>query len=230
MLIHRRFVPSLARVSIQAALAVLAISTAHAGAIDAMQASEPMQFRVNGLALGVRSALVALPRQSLVEAILAGWRDAGHEGLSFSPSKDRTVLGRQIGPLHETLTLLSTDDPLRTAIVLATQDVRQVLDTAPPPPFALPAGMRIVDTIEEINEREPRVHYRIESSLTTRESIERLNSSLVAAAWTVSSRTLATKASSLDASRGSQRIEAGAVDVGHGKPTSVLVWVIGRAP
>jgi len=231
MLIHRRFLISMACLSMQAALAALAMSTAQANPAEFLQASEPMQFRVNGLSLDVRSALVAMPRESLVQAILAGWRDAGHQGLSFSPSEDRTVLGRQIGALHETLTLLSTDDPLRTAIVLATQDVRQVLGTAPPPPFGLPAGLRIIDTIEEINGNEPTVTYRMDSDLPTRESIERLRASLVSAAWTVDSRTLSGRGPSMmEASRGSQKLVATALVASRGQPSRVVVQVTGRAP
>lgn len=229
MLIRNRFLLWIATLSMEAVLAVPHSAHANNQTLMAFSASEPMRVRVNGLALAVRSAVVPLSRESIAEAVLAGWRDSGHEGMEFTPSDERTVLGRQIGALHETLTLLTTDDPLRTAVVLATQDGRQQLGASPPLPFALPRDMRLVRTIEEIRGMESGVTYTIDSTVPTRESIERVHAALTSAGWTTESRTLDDQgASMVSASRGTQKIMVTAF---RGRQYfTVVVEVTGRAP
>lgn len=229
MLIRNRLLLWMAALSMEAVFGAARPVAANTTDPAAFSDSEPMRMRINGLALAVRSAVVPLPRESIAQAVLAAWRDSGSEGLEFTPSDERTVLGRQIGPLHETLTLLKTHDPLRTAIVLATQDARQQLGTSPQPPFVMPRDMRIIETIEQIDGVGPGVTFRIDSSVSTRESIERLHSSMTSSGWISDSRTLSDKGPSmLTGSRGSQQIMATALR--GAEFTRVVVQVTGRAP
>lgn len=167
---------------------LVSLTSSAAPALSPLSESEPMFMRVNGVALDVRSALVPIPRESLASAILDAWRVAGTEGRMFEASGDRLVLGRQTGPLHETLSLLRTDDPLMTAVVRALQDSRQILAAAPPPPFALPEGMRIIGTTEDLAGQRPSIIYRIDALSSPRDSLERIRLALVDAKWQLISR------------------------------------------
>ncbi len=197
--------------------------------LSSLTTSEPMLVKYNGLALNIRSAVVPVPRESLATTILDAWRAAGTEGLQFDADGDRVVLGRQAGPIHETLSLLRTDDPLSTAVVRTLQDSRQVLSTAPPPPFALPAGMKIIDTIEDYNGKKANVTYRIDSNFSTRDSIERLRASMTDARWEIKFRQLSVKGHSMiTASRETDELSATALN--EEGATRILVTVTGRAP
>lgn len=200
-----------------------------ASGVSALTTSEPMLVKYNGLALNIRSAVVPVPRESLATTILDAWRAAGTEGLRFDADGDRVVLGRQAGPIHETLSLLRTDDPLSTAVVRALQDSRQALSTAPPPPFALPAGMKIIDTIEDYNGKKTSMTYRIDSDFSTRDSIERLRASITGARWEIKSRQLSDKGHSMiTASRETDELSATAFNQEY--TTRVVVNVTRRAP
>lgn len=200
-----------------------------ASGLSPLTTSEPMLVKYNGLALNIRSAVVPVPRESLATTILDAWRAAGTEGLRFDAEGDRVVLGRQAGPIHETLSLLRTDDPLSTAVVRALQDSRQVLSTAPPPPFALPAGMKIIDTIEDYNGKKTSVTYRIDSDFSTRDSIERLRASITDARWEIKFRQLSDKGHSMiTASRETDELSATALN--QEDTTRVIVSVTRRAP
>jgi len=197
--------------------------------LSPLTTSEPMLVKYNGLSLDIRSAVVPVPRESLASTILDAWRAAGTEGLRFDADEDRVVLGRQAGPIHETLSLLRTDDPLSTAVIRALQDSRQVLSTAPPPPFSLPAGMKIMDTIEDYNGKKTNVTYRIDSDFSTRDSIERIRASISDARWEIGSRQLRDKGPSMiTATRETEELTATAFH--NDENTRVVVSVTRRAP
>jgi len=225
MLNSRCFVFALAA---QVALMSPNFSVAASG-LSPLTTSEPMLMKYNGLALNIRSAVVPIPRESLATTILDAWRATGTEGLRFDADDDRIVLGRQTGPIHETLSLLRTDDPLSTAVIRALQDSRQVLSTSPPPPFTMPAGMKIIDTIEDYNGKKTNVTYRIDSDFSTRESIERLRAAITDARWEVKSRELSDRGHSMmTAARETEELSATALKTDEA--TRVVVSVTRRAP
>jgi hypothetical protein len=225
MLNSRPFVFALAA---QVALMSPTFAVAASG-LSPLTTSEPMFVKHNGLALNIRSAVVPIPRESLATTILDAWRAAGTEGMRFDTDGDRVVLGRQAGPLHETLSLLQTDDPLSTAVIRALQDSRQALSTAPPPPFNLPAGMKIINTIEDYNGKKTNVTYRIDSNFSTRDSIERLRVSITDARWEINFRQLSDKGPSMiTATREAEELSATALD--QEATTRLVVSVTRRAP
>ena len=149
---------------------------------------EPMTVRVNGLTLQVRTARVDLPPESLADAILEAWRDAGNAGLRFDPDADRTVLGRQSGTVHETVTLLPAADPGATTVVHAENDSRQTPSTVPTPPFQLPRGLKVTRTVEDVSGSKPVKFFFMSSELRPAETAERLRAAVLNARWILTSR------------------------------------------
>lgn len=197
--------------------------------LPSLTTSEPMFMRYNGLALDIRSAVVPLPRESLANAILDAWRATGAEGLRFDSDGDRVVLGRQSGPLHETLSLLRTEDPLSTAVIRALQDSRQSISKAPPLPFTLPAGLKIIDTVEDYSGRHSSIMYRIDSELLARDAIEKLRVAILDARWEISARYLSDRGpSSITAAREAEKLVVTATD--EDRVTRVLVHLDRRTP
>jgi len=196
---------------------------------SAAELGDPLWVRVNGVALEVRSAVVGMPTENLADAILDAWRDAGHAGLRFSPSPDRTVLGRQKGSVHETLTLLPNDDPKSTTVIHAANDSRQTTSTIPAPPFKLPRGFRVIQTIEQMSRSIPIFTFRLESDVRPTETIERLRTALIEAQWLLTTRMSGIEESALlTARRGKQELIATAN--ARSGSTAVIVEITGRAP
>jgi len=171
-----------------ASMQALAVGAGTHGLPTHLSAQPPLTVRVNGLTMQVRTALVDTPAESLADAILAAWRDAGNSGLRFQSGEGRTVLGRQRGPVHETVTLLPTDDPRATTVVHAANDSRQTPSTSATPPFALPRGMQISRTIEQMDGTKPVLTFYLESELQLQETMERLRAAILDARWILTSR------------------------------------------
>lgn len=189
----------------------------------------PLTVRVNGLTMQVRTALVDTPAESLAEAILKAWRDAGNAGLRFEPDEERTVLGRQRGPVHETVTLLPTDDPRSTTVVHAANDSRQTPSTSPTPPFQLPRGLKVLQTVEELQGAMPSTTFIIESELQPAETIERLRIALLEARWILTSRVNGIERSvMLTAARAKQELIV--VASSRKGSTRVTLEITGHAP
>jgi hypothetical protein len=226
MLNNKRFIFRMATISLEAML--LLATPAFAVSPGSIPDSEPMRVRVNGIALDVRSKLVPLPPESLANAILAAWRDAGTAGLRFNPAAGRTVLGRQSGPVHETVTLLDTPDPDRTAVVHATQDLSQGVARLPSLPFVLPRGMRVVEAIEQLERNVPNTTFRLESSLNKLEAIERVRLALLESRWSITARMVSVdRTCMIEAERGTQKVMVLAIE-GDSK-NRLVVEVTGRA-
>jgi len=228
MLNSKRLINWLAALSLDAILLATTATAATAASPQSLSASGPMRVRINGLAFEVRSTLVSQPSEALADAILGAWRDAGVTGLRFEPAAGRTVLGRQTGPVHETVTLLDTAKPRQTAVVHATQDLRQSAASVPAPPFALPRDIRVVETIEHLERDSPITTFRLETALSKLDGFERLRVALIASRWSVTTRLVSLdRASMLEAARGSQRVMILALD-GSNK-TTFVVSLTGRA-
>lgn len=226
-MLTKRFVIWMASASMDAML-LLSASGAATALTPATADSAPARVRINGLSLDVRSTLIPMAAEPLAEAIIAAWRDAGIIGLRFDPGAGRTVLGRQSGPVHETVTLLRTSNPNKTAVVHATQDVRQGTTALPSPPFALPRGLQVIETIEQMDRGQPSNTFRIDSSLPKLEALERLRLALVASGWSVTARIISNERSCmLAAERGRQKLMILSVD--DQSRVRFVVEVTGRA-
>ena len=219
------FMTFLASMSLQAI-------TAHADAYGLpakLATQKPLTVRVNGLAMEVRSALVDSPPESLADAILEAWRDAGHAGLRFQTDPERTVLGRQRGPVHETVTLLPAEDPRTTTVVHASNDSRQTPSSVPAPPFTLPRGLKVMRTIEQVSRSRPEITFKISSELQPRETVERLRAALLDARWILTSRVTGIESSSiLSAVRAKQEMTIIVAD--RDGETRVTLEITGHAP
>jgi hypothetical protein len=212
-----------------ASLQALAVGAATHGLPTHLAAQPPLSVRVNGLTMQVRTALVDTPAESLADAILGAWRDAGNAGLRFESGEGRTVLGRQRGPVHETVTLLPTDDPRATTVVHAANDSRQTPSTSATPPFALPRGMRISRTIEQLDGTKPVLTFYLESELQLQETVERLRVAILEARWILTSRVNGIeKSAMLTAARAKQEMLV-VVSNRQGR-TRVTLEITGHAP
>ena len=226
-MLTKRFVLWMATASLDAILLLSAPGAAAALAAPTADPT-PARVRINGLAFDVRSTLIPMAAEPLAQGIIAAWRDAGIVGLRFDPTVGRTVLGRQAGPVHETVTLLRTSNPNKTTVVHATQDVRQDASALPAPPFVLPRGLRVIETIEQMDRGKTYNTFRIDSSLPKLEGLERMRRALLASGWTVTGRIISDERSCmLSAERGSQKVLILSVD-GHPQARFVIE-VTGRA-
>lgn len=222
------------RYLILSALASLSLqSAAFAAAGHGLPANfwqqQPLTVRVNGLTMQLRTALVDSPVESLADAILAAWRDAGSAGLRFDPDGGRTVLGRQRGPIHETVTLIPAADPRSTSVLHAANDSRQTPASVPTPPFALPRGLKIVQTVEQLSNGKPLLIFQIESELRSMETVERLRAAILGARWMLTSRVDGIERSAvLTATRAKQELLAVVSD--RRGSTHVTLEITGHAP
>lgn len=189
----------------------------------------PLSVRVNGIPLQVRTATVDMPAESLAEAILAAWRDAGNAGLRFDPSPDRTVLGRQIGAIHETITLLGGASAESTNVVHAANDTSISPSTLPSPPFQLPRGLKITRIAEFWASNKPIVTFTLASEISPAEAVERVRAVLIASQWIPTSRYDDGPTSAMiHAARGSQELVFSAYDRNY--KTQAVLEIKGRAP
>lgn len=209
--------------------ALVAIAHANEGLPKLVSAQQPLLVRVNGLTMQVRTAVVDTPAESLADAILKAWRDAGNAGMRFDQDQERTVLGRQRGPVHETVTLLPADDPRATTVVHAANDSRQTPSTAATPPFALPRGLKVLQSIEQLSGATPVQIFQIQSELQVSETLERLRVAIIDARWVLTSRVNGIERSAmLTAARAKQELLV--VVSNRTGQTKVTLEVTGHAP
>lgn len=107
-----------------------------------------LNFRVNGVPLHAKAIRVSVPLQSLAAALLREWGEAASGRSLHVETSGRTILGRQVGFLHETVTLKAIDAS-HTEVHMAVRDLRQPV--APPPrlPFALPSSFALLSVVEQ---------------------------------------------------------------------------------
>jgi hypothetical protein len=173
------------------------------------------RVRVNGVPLELRSGELAIAHPTLVTAVAARWQGTDgkppHAAVSHvAIAAGHTVLGRQRGPLHETVTLRASG-PGRTKVLVAVTD----LGAAPRPPTRLPAGLpagqRLLQVVEHGDGRSAPRTFTLDSPKEPQVALSQWRRSLAAAGWSLRSAEptgAGPRAWLLWADRGLERIDA----------------------
>ncbi len=127
---------------------------------------------------------------------------------------DRVMFARQVGSLHQTLTLRSARGSGHVDAIIAVQDLRLPPGRVPALPFPVPDGTRIVNVVQHGDSVDAPVTFTLASRLAPRETIARLGAATQRAGWQAFAGT-GTHAV-LAASCASARVDSVAVGVAHG--------------
>lgn len=173
------------------------------------------RVRVNGTPLELRSGEFAIAQPALVTALVARWQGAGRDAPQAVVSQSasavgHTVLGRQRGSLHETVTLRASG-PGRTQVLVAVNDLRAVARTPARLPVALPAGQRLLQVVEHGDGRAAPRTFTLDSSKGPQVALSQWRRSLAAVGWSLRSAepsAAGQRAWVLWADRGHERIDA----------------------
>lgn len=96
---------------------------------------------------------------------------------------DRVIFARQVGSLHQTLTLRSAPGSSHVDALIAVQDLRQPPGQIPALPFPAPDGTRIVNVVQHGDSVEAPLTFTLTSRLPPRETIARLGAAAQRAGW-----------------------------------------------
>lgn len=173
------------------------------------------RLRVNGVPLEVRTGEFDIARPRLTAALTTRWATAGtpilhNGGPSIGVGASRTVLGRQRGRLHETVTL-SDAGVGRTRVLVAVSDLGVQPGASVRLPVGLPGGQRVLQVIEHGDARSAPRTFTLESTKEPQVAVSQWRRSLAAAGWSL--RTVEPKAPGVQgwllwADRGRERLDA----------------------
>lgn len=173
------------------------------------------RVRVNGIPLELRYGEFAVAQPALATALASRWQ-AMHSAsprdlLSQSDvAVGHTVLGRQRGPMHETVTLRASA-PDRTRVLVAVRDLGATPGAPARLPIALPAGQRVLQVVEHgVGRAAPRT-FTLDSTKEPQIALTQWRRALAAAGWSLRSAEpagAAPRAWALWADRGHERIDA----------------------
>lgn len=173
------------------------------------------RVRVNGVPLELRSRELAISHPTLVAAVAARWQGKGRSEPNaavahVAVAATHTVLGRQRGPLHETVTLRASG-PGRTRVLVAVADLGSVPRTPARLPAGVPAGQRLLQVVEHGDGRSAPRTFTLESPKEPQVALSQWRRSLTAAGWSLRSAEptgVGPRAWLLWADRGHERIDA----------------------
>lgn len=168
------------------------------------------RVRVNGVPLELRDREIPAARADLAAALLVRWQASGAAAPLAMQREGQTLIGRQRGSLHETITL-SDAGRGRTHVLVAVRDLAVPVSTAPRLPLALPVGQRVLQVIEQGSGAGQTRTYILGSTRDASVALSQLQRALGTAGW--SSRVArpgggAGTASALWAERGLERLDA----------------------
>lgn len=183
---------------------------APSGAVDWQAA----RVRVNGVPLELRTGEFALAQPTLVSALAERWQltDGGRHAavIRSTVAAGHTVLGRQRGALHETVTLRASG-PGRTRVLVAVNDLGAKARPPAQLPVRLPAGQRLLQVVEHGDAGvAPRI-FTLESDKEPQVALSQWRRALVSAGWSLRSvdpSGAGPRAWMLWADRGHERIDA----------------------
>jgi hypothetical protein len=170
---------------------------------------------VNGVHLQVIPLAWNLSLSRASAELAARW---GTPRLVHSPDHagepDRVFFARQVGSLHQTLTLRSARGSSHVDAIIAVQDLRLPPGQIPVLPFPVPAGTRIVNVVQHGDAVDAPLTFTLASRLAPRETIGLLGFAAQQAGWQVFVPPGA--GALLAASRSTARFDSVAVPDAHG--------------
>ncbi|MBU3671867.1 MAG: hypothetical protein FGM43_04900 [Sinobacteraceae bacterium] len=144
-----------------------------------------LKFRVNGVPLHAKAIRVSLPQQVLTEALLREWSTAAAGPSLHVETSARTILGRQVGFLHETITL-KVIDAGHTEVHMAVRDLRQPVAPQPRLPFTVPRSFALLSVVEQGSEPMVAQTFSLAARDTASSVIKAVDGALRTAGWSVS--------------------------------------------
>ena len=142
-------------------------------------------FRVNGVPLHARAIRVSLPQPVLAAALLREWGDAAAGPSMHVETSRRTILGRQVGFLHETVTLKAIDAQ-QTEVHMAVRDLRRPVAPQPRLPFGLPRSFALLSVVEQGAASVGAQTFSLAATGSVPSALKAVESALRAAGWSVS--------------------------------------------
>ncbi|MFZ9653474.1 MAG: hypothetical protein ACO3A8_09000 [Steroidobacteraceae bacterium] len=190
------------------ATAVAIVGSAYADCADWQLSS----VRVNGISLELRSAVLPVARERATRELLSAWSGQGLARPTIVELDDRTVIGRQHGTVHQTVTLRDAENAAAVRVEFAAQDLARRAAPVPKPPFDLPPGARVLQVVEFLdasrNARQYAIHLRRASTV----AMASLRTALQASGWSSTARAVAEVSGDhgyvVHAQRGAERMEA----------------------
>jgi hypothetical protein len=209
-------------------LAVLPQTLLSATPRHAAEAAE-FEFRVNGVPLHARSLRVSLPQQTLAEALLREWGNAAAGPPLHVETSQRTILGRQVGFLHETVTLKAIDAQ-HTEVHMAVRDLRRPVVPQPRLPFVLPRSFTLLSVVEQSAASPLAQTFSLAARGEMSSVVKAIELALRAAGWSLSPafRTQTQPGVVLWASRNDRQMQV--VVVPNARGSTVIAQVSSHAP
>ena len=166
--------------------------------------------RVNGVPLELRGGEFRVARSGLAAALLARWQATGPAAPQSMTVGPRTIVGRQRGRLHETVTLRDAGAG-RTQVLVAVSDLGVRAQRLPRLPAGLPADQRVLQVVEHGVARGAPRTFVLDSPKTPAVALRQWRRSLAETGW--SHRIAAPPDSgsgpwTLAADRGRERLDA----------------------
>jgi len=112
---------------------------------------------VNGVPLEIRSSIVPAKPEIIEQSIRASWEASGSETRRFELPGGRTVLGRIKGIKHETVMLREGPQAGTTEMHVTVSDLGKPLRAPAAPPFKMPVGMQVNQSMEFSDPQQSRV-------------------------------------------------------------------------
>lgn len=183
------------------------------------------RVRVNGVPLELRRRDFMVPPSALVGAVLSRWDASGVSAPLSSIVGGRTVIGRQRGRLHETVSLTPVG-PGRTSVLVSVSDLGARPATTARLPAGLPVGQRVLQLIETGRGHGSERTFTLASDRDPGVALVQWRRALAAAGW--SPRVAATGSAAgggwaLWADRGRERLEAASVKAPEGARIVLVV-------
>jgi hypothetical protein len=171
--------------------------------------------RVNG----VRLEIIPLRWSGSLEAarvdLRGGWGDPVAATPSTRPDEPaRLLFARQLGALHETLSLRAIPGSRHMDAVIAVHDLRDAPARVPPAPFVLPPGIRLLSVIEHGIASDAPTTYTLESRLDPVNAAALVRNSAQHAGWRIG--VIRTAAPVIVAERGTARLLGVAIPIAKG--------------
>lgn len=166
--------------------------------------------RVNGVPLKLRGGEFQVARAELAAALLARWQAAGPAAPQSVSAGPRTIVGRQRGRLHETVTLRDAGAG-RTQVLVVVSDLGARASRPPRLPAGLPTGQRVLQVVEHGVVRGAPRTFVLDSPKTPEVALRQWRRSLAETGWShrvAAPPGVGPRRWSLAADRGRERLDA----------------------
>lgn len=150
----------------------------------------PMRMRVNGIELDVQTTESSLSREEIAQQLLATWSVQGALRPTHLVLTDRTVIGRQRGAIHESVSLRPIGRSGRTQIEYAAQDLTATRNAVARPPFTPPAGLRTLQVLEYIDDPRGARQFAMQMRRSPQVTMAAVRGALRRSAWSVQTRAI----------------------------------------